>query len=580
MASSSKQPGIAAKKSILTPVMTLEGHKPFSFSLDYKPKYVSHISYFPDGKQMISGSSDNIIQRWDLREGKEIKEAREVYKILYMGWECQGMVDGLSLQLVMSSKCVRSRRGSTLLAGATEFGIGIGIRIWRLDTGKLMAGPFVLEGEYVDTLGLSEDSQKLAVTSWRWNSDSKQSYLEVWDVQAQKLVVTREKNTPDFTRLCLPVLWTTKDKFITTFFSLDDDMSIYEYDASTLKTVGDSFQGHTDVIRNLALSFDCLLLVSASYDNAIKLWSFGSRQLLASFDVQRPYSLISLILSPDSRQLAYTNRDKARIYICDIPTDILASISLAKETSAHLAKLLDSDAIRHPVRRKPAISVIPSVPRPPAVIIEPPQPAFLGFLRKLFSSHTDTTRPTRTNINEPRNPLDFPATAPLPRPIVNPHDDFQPPTTQSSAPTPTTFKSRLSTWWSLQINHASTAIADVPLAQGKERNAAAGAPRRKNDEWIPDEDHVSSPPSPNPDLQQPTTAGQLDPARCSRKHIDPDIGLGHDLEGSRANHWGALQRTSGTHVVGGLALSSDRILLASSSIYNVIIITLWAFESF
>ncbi|KAG1799039.1 uncharacterized protein HD556DRAFT_169289 [Suillus plorans] len=258
-------------------------------------------------------------------------------------------------------------------------------------------------------------------------------------------------------------------------------MTIYEYDASTLKTVGDSFQGHTDLIRNLALSFDCLLLASASDDNTIKLWSFESRQLLASFDVQAPFTLI---LSPDSHQLAYTTLDEARIYVCDIPANIFASIGLAKETSAHLAKLLDvcgpallliysfhclsqSDATRHPVRRKPAVSVIPSVPRPLAVAIEPRRPIIIGFLRKLLPSRTDMARPIRTN--EPRNPLDFPATAPLPRPIVNPHDDnYRPPTTQSSAPTPTTFKSRLSTWLSLQTGRASTAIVDVPLAQGKE----------------------------------------------------------------------------------------------------------------
>ncbi|KAG1842277.1 hypothetical protein DFJ58DRAFT_806821, partial [Suillus subalutaceus] len=135
---------------------------------------------------------------------------------------------------------------------------------------------------------------------------------------------------------------------------------------------------------------------------------------------------------------------------------------------------------------------------------------FLGFLRKFLpSSRTDTVRPIRTN--EPCNPLDFPATAPLPHPLINPHENFRPLTsTQSSTPASTTFKSslhRLSTWWPLQTDHASPAIEDVPLAHGKERNAAADAPRR-DDEWIPSEDYVSPPPSPNPDSRQPTTAGQ------------------------------------------------------------------------
>jgi WD40 repeat protein len=82
MVSRSKQPGMTANRSILTPVMTLEGHEPYIVSssngghVEYKD--VSYISYFPDGKQMISASRDKTIRRWDLREGKEIKEVREV----------------------------------------------------------------------------------------------------------------------------------------------------------------------------------------------------------------------------------------------------------------------------------------------------------------------------------------------------------------------------------------------------------------------------------------------------------------------------------------------------------------------
>lgn len=118
-------------------------------------------------------------------------------------------------------------------------------------------------------------------------------------------------------------------------------------------------------------------------------------------------------------------------------------------------------------------------------------------------------RPIRTN--EPRNPLDFPATVPLPRPYAHAQENFQPSTTQSSAPASSTFKSRLhhlSTWRPFQTGHTSPAIVNVSFAQGKERNAAAGAPR-KDDEWIPYEDHVSPPPSPNPDSRQLNAAGQI-----------------------------------------------------------------------
>jgi hypothetical protein len=389
------------------------------------------------------------------------------------------------------------------------------VQIWSLDTGKLVAGPFKLccsdDRDFPGALRFSEDSKKLAVLSF-WGK-----CLQVSDVQAQKLDVTTKKFlTPDHFSATWtpPIFWTTKDKSIIAApsFTLDSGIrkptTIYEFDASTLQTVGDPFEGHADFITGLALSSDCVLLASASWDSTINLWSFESRQLLASFDVQIHRSLI---FSPDSCQLAYTTWNESNIYVCDIPVNILASIGLVKQTSkpesSHLSKLLNSDATRHAVRRKPVISVTSPSPRLLMATIDPPQPIFLGFLRKFLPSRMHTVPPIHTN--EPHNPLDFSATAPLPRSLVNPHEN--PPTTQFSVPTSTSFKSRLhrlSTWWPLQTGHTSPAIVPVPHAQGKERNAAADAPRR-DDEWIPSEDYVSPPPSPNPDSRQPATAGQI-----------------------------------------------------------------------
>jgi WD40 repeat protein len=136
-----------------------------------------------------------------------------------------------------------------------------------------------------------------------------------------------------------PIFWTNKNKNILAAFSFTKDVdakTIYEFDASTLETVGTPFEGHTDLVTGLALSFDGTLLASSSRDDTIKLWAFESRQLLASFDVQNPDVLI---LSPDSCKLAYTTytivpssnpdlvyptlRDH-RICICDTPSDVLA----------------------------------------------------------------------------------------------------------------------------------------------------------------------------------------------------------------------------------------------------------------
>ncbi|OJA14034.1 hypothetical protein AZE42_06467, partial [Rhizopogon vesiculosus] len=72
-------PGAANR---LIEVMTLAGHETtFDDSSDgtgEERKTAVSISYFPDGKHIISGSGDKIIRRWDLQAGKEVQEARIV----------------------------------------------------------------------------------------------------------------------------------------------------------------------------------------------------------------------------------------------------------------------------------------------------------------------------------------------------------------------------------------------------------------------------------------------------------------------------------------------------------------------
>jgi WD40 repeat protein len=221
----------------------------------------------------------------------------------------------------MTITCLDISADNTLLASGSWDSTA---RIWNLETGKLVAGPFESE-EFVGSVRFSTDSKKLAVELLG------RKCLEVWDVQSQKLV-KRIGNRSGGVYASAPIFWTNKNKNILAAFSFtdrDDAKTIYEFDASTLETVGTPFEGHTKFVSGLALSFDGALLASASRDDTIKLWAFESRQLLASFDVQRPSNLI---LSPDSRKLAYTTYTRVssmktkdhRICICDTPPDILA----------------------------------------------------------------------------------------------------------------------------------------------------------------------------------------------------------------------------------------------------------------
>ena len=340
MAPRSTRPAATANK--LINVMTLDCEQPTNDKGE-KRLYFGPISYFPNGKEMIEGSPNKWVRRWDLQTSEEIVEARvvcerEVWAVAASSdsrWVITGGGDwdrdhlgelnacevetGMMKTFQGHSRtvtCIDVSVDNKLLAsGSTD----CTARIWNLNTGKLVAGAF----ECVDMVGavrFSQDSKKLAVKS---GVDGR--CLEVWDIQEEKLDVAKHGGGILFNS---PVFWTRKDKSIVAAFSFEDDfrnpMKIYEFDGSTLETVSAPFEGQTSDIIGLALSFDCAFLASASYYGyVIKLWAFESRQLLASFDVHKPRTLI---LSPNSRQLTYTTFDPSRIHICDIPPDILARI--------------------------------------------------------------------------------------------------------------------------------------------------------------------------------------------------------------------------------------------------------------
>ncbi|KAJ8591231.1 WD40 repeat-like protein [Rhizopogon salebrosus TDB-379] len=541
MASTSKQPSVAVSKITLQPMMTLEGHE----------DPVRSMHYFPDGERLISGSYDFTTRQWDMQTGKEIEKSRDVcewdvravavsrdgrWVITAGGVDEHGELKACEVEtgIVKTFKghsekitCIDICADSTLFASGSR---DYTTRIWSLDTGKLVAGPFK-SPDWVGAVRFSRDSKKLAVNSWVGKC------LEVWNMETQELDKRVGEWVGDDYSFA-PVFWTNKETILAAFgFTKGPAATIYEFDACTLETVGAPFKGHTKVISGLALSFDGALVASASGDDTIKLWAFASRQLLASFPVQLGY-WSSLILSPGSGQLTYSRG--SNIYICNIPLDILTSLGSATtgrptETGATTQHLLDSEATRRPraSRRNPALSHViscaPTQQRPLPTTRDPQQYLFIRHLRKFLRSSSFTDAAPLVLDEQPRDPLDFPAPSLL-HPIYSPSSQVTTPqglsytdrhkssrrtpaspTNIASSATPVSFRTRLSTWWPVHATHSAPSIVDVPLAQGLSRNATAGAPKQ-DDDLVPDEYFDSS----TPDSQQPSAATLVDSGEHGR----------------------------------------------------------------
>ncbi|KAJ8596703.1 WD40 repeat-like protein [Rhizopogon salebrosus TDB-379] len=535
--------------------MTLEGphHKPSVYQLpdsgsdEVIDQSVSSISYFPDCRRIISGSGDGTIRQWDLKVGKEITEARDEHEqlgvlsfpaVVAVSKDSRWVVtagadpDGFGTLIAYEVEtgivkafeghqhtvfCVDISEDNTLLAsGSCGYTM-----IWSLETGEPVAGPF--ESDYLvhGAVRFSHDSNKVALMSLVGKC------LEVWDVQAQNLdgrvgkPQVRVQSEDDWKQTRAPPLWTHNTIAAVFTFVDDDATTIYEFGASTFEIVGAPFEGHNDLVTGLTLSLDGALLASASYyDSTIKLWAFESRQLLASFQAEA----FHIIFSPDSRQIAYTTYDlDSNIYICSIPPDIMHAQPNARHKRRSPGDLLIADVTTRPtaVLRNTATSPVISVARRSLrrlPTIDQQRPAFLRYVHKLLPSFR-RNKAFLVRNDQPHDPLDIPATSCLSHDAapsaealaVNSRPKPAPPT-RSSVTGPTTSISHqlnLSPRRSSQAGHSMLPTVDVPLAQGKERNATAGAPK-KNSEYRRDEDFDPlPPPSPNSNSQQLSAATQI-----------------------------------------------------------------------
>jgi WD40 repeat protein len=131
--------------------MTLKGHG----------DWIGSISYFSDGQRMISGSHDKTTRQWDLKEGKEIEEVRDVCKeqlravavsrdsrwVVTAAGDWQDAYTELKVCEVetgtmkklqghsLTVSCIDISADNMLLAsGSHDFTA----RIWNLETGKLL----------------------------------------------------------------------------------------------------------------------------------------------------------------------------------------------------------------------------------------------------------------------------------------------------------------------------------------------------------------------------------------------------------------------------------------------------------
>ncbi|KAG2158573.1 WD40-repeat-containing domain protein [Suillus bovinus] len=243
---------------------------------------------FPDGRRMVTGSSDKTLCLWDLRTGAMVKKM-------------EGHCDTVTTLAV-------SRDGQ-LIASGDQKGAFI---VWHGETGQCLTQSTTAHSNRIYALDFSSDGTVLAsgsednttklwcTTTWQLRGNPIQCGNCIRCVQyspsGELLAIAThidiqiyKSNTKE--RIAhfkgqissnLSLVWTPDGSRLLTGGDAKDS-TIREWDTVTWKQVGDPWMGHISGISSITVHSSGTLVASASYGGRVRLWRLSERRVIAIF---------------------------------------------------------------------------------------------------------------------------------------------------------------------------------------------------------------------------------------------------------------------------------------------------------
>ena len=194
------------------------------------------MAFSPDGRRIVSGSSDNTLRLWDAATGKPIGppllgHTSRVWSVAF------------------------SPDGRRIVSGSFDNTL----RIWDAATGKPIGAPLQGHTDSVRSVAISPDGRRIV-------SGSFDNTLRLWDAASGKPIgpslqghsgwVNSVAFSPDGRRIV----------------SGSGDNTLRLWDAATGKPIGPPLQGHTEWVQSVAFSPDGRRIVSGSNDKTLRIW--------------------------------------------------------------------------------------------------------------------------------------------------------------------------------------------------------------------------------------------------------------------------------------------------------------------
>jgi len=229
---------------------------------------VGAVAYSPDGKRIVSGSSDGTIKIWDAETGRELRT-------LFAGHTS-------SVKSV-----VYSPDGKRILSASDKM-----IKIWDAETGRELRT--LGHTTFVYSVAYSPDGKRIVFGSG-------DKTVRIWDAETG-----RELRTLGHTTFAYSAAYSPDGKRIV---SGSSDGTIKTWDAETGRELR-TLSGHTKYLKSVVYSPDGKRILSESGDDTVRIWDAENGRELKSLKL----SARVLVYSPDGKSIVSAHGDTITIW--------------------------------------------------------------------------------------------------------------------------------------------------------------------------------------------------------------------------------------------------------------------------
>jgi WD40 repeat protein len=287
---------------------------------------VSYAGFSPDGSKIITTSMDNIASLWDLKSGKRLKKLLGHKKgILNAAFSPDGdyvataggggkvriwsVSDGQLVKVLQGhNKAVLhiAFNGDTILTTSLDKTV----RLWNFKNGNLLNT--LIGHEYgVYYASFSPDGSKIVTASM-------DNTARLWSDNGELLHILKGHTAGIFHAAFSP----SGLDIVTS--SMDNTIRLWSVKTGKVKQV---FFGHKDWVSQTRFNLDGSKLISASKDKTVRLWDVQTGKTLNIFSGHNKF-ISQVVLSPDGKYIATASMDNtARLWVLKNNEDYFKSLA-------------------------------------------------------------------------------------------------------------------------------------------------------------------------------------------------------------------------------------------------------------